>query len=184
MQFCHDLKKENNQVAPPLPSSFKLIPILFYMAIAGCAFFAAYYLLQYNQAEKDRAAQEAIMAQEKKKTTQIEAQTTQLNEDLGKAKSMIEWVRGSRSVQPLALLITRKMDPGNSIVELSLERKIENPWQLQLFLRLNSDNIQLEDIIEKLRTNNYRAFSPVRNQGGDTLDYRATLIYQDRKTTT
>lgn len=183
MQPCHDLKKESGQIAPPLPASFRIIPILFYLAVAGCAFFAAYYLFQYNQAGSERTAQEAITAQEKKKTAQIEAQNKQLEDDLKTAKSMIEWVRGSRSIQPLALLITRKIDPGNSIVELALERKIENPWQLQLLLRLNSDNIQLEDIIEKLRTNNYRPFSPVRDQSGDTLDYRATLIFQERKTT-
>lgn len=181
MYICHDLKKESAPVSPPLPASFRVIPILFFAALAGCAFFIAYYMLQLNQAQKQRMAHEAVTMDEKKKMAQITTQQTQLDADLAKAKSMIEWVNGSRMVQPIAIKIASALEPGN-IVELQLQRKVENPWQLDLNLRLNGDGSQVETVTEKLRDEKYRPYRPQRTAGAETTDYRATLIYQKSTT--
>ena len=109
MLVCHDLKFEADPVAPPLPSGLRMIPILFYVAIVGCAFFTAYFMIQRNAAERARLAQERITAEEKKKIAQIQLKHTELEGDLTQAKSMIDWVKGSSPLQKLAMAINRKV---------------------------------------------------------------------------
>ncbi len=180
MQLCHDLKIEADPVAPPLPGSLRAIPILFYLSVAGCAFFAAYFMLQKNSVEKVRTSQERITAGEKTKIAQIQKQTKGLQANLKKADSMIEWIKGSHSLQPLAMIINRSVDPSIGIVELDLNRHRENPWQIQLKLKLNGgETDQLEETIGLLQSNQYRAFSPSRSRDAQSITYTTTLIKQD-----
>ena len=180
MLVCHDLKKEMEPVAPPLPASLRVIPVLFYAAAAGCAFFAAYFMIQKNAAVKDRVVQERITTTQTKKMVQIQVQYQKLEDDLNRAKSMIEWIRGSHSLQPLAVTIARSIDAGSNILELSLKRNNENPWQTQFSIQYNgNDSAQMEHTNGILNDEEgFRSFNPTITQNDESLAYSATLFKQ------
>ena len=182
MLVCHDLKNETDPVSPPLANGLRMVPVLFYVAVAGCAFFTAYFMIQKNAVERARVAQERITAEESKKIAQIQMKQKELETDVNKAKSMIEWVRGSDIIQPLAMAINKSIDPtGSTINSLKLSRSPENPWQIQMDLRLNgSDYVtsQLENTLLKIEEEKYKKFSPRRSQEEMGLTYSATLIKQ------
>ena len=181
MLVCHDLKKDMEPVAPPLPHSMRVIPVLFYVAVAGCAFFAAYFMIQKSSAAKARIAQEQITATQTKKMAQIQIQNQQLEADLNKAKSMIEWIRGSHGLQPLAVIIARSIETGSSIIDLTLARTKENPWQTQFNIKYGGENSneQMEETNRILTDlEGFRSFQPTISQNAQSLTYSATLFKQ------
>ena len=182
MQICHDLKKGAEGVSPPLPSVAKLIPISFYVAASLCGFFAAYCFVQKNAEAKSRLVQEKITSDEKRKMAQVQTQHAALENDLKTAKAMIDWVKGSQALQPLATDIATAIQPGTNIVELTLGRRKENPWMIHLALELTGDLAtgQLEDTIVQLQTK-YQTFNPSKNQESpESISYKATLVPKDR----
>lgn len=180
MFVCHDLKKEIEPVSPPLPNSLRVIPVLFYAAVTGCAFFSAYFMIQKGAAEKAKLAQEQITAEEKKKIALVEAKHKALEADVNEAKSMIEWVRGSDVIQPLAMLINSSINTDfTSINKLTLSRRADNPWQIELDLKLNGSDTgigQLEKTLSDLESAQFKKFSPRRATDESGLNYSATLI--------
>ncbi len=180
MLVCHDLKLSTEPVAPPLPSSLRVVPILFYVAIAGCAFFAAYFMIQKGAAERSRVAQERVTAEEKRKIAQIQMRHQELESDLNKAKSMIEWVKGSEMMQPLAMKINDSVDVNfANINRLALTRDSEIPWQIKLDLQLNTmENGILERTIGVLDPD-FRKIAPRRVQQETGVSYSVTLMKQN-----
>lgn len=181
MLVCHDLKKEVEQVSPPLPNGLRMIPILFYIALAGCAFFTAYFMIQKNASERDRAAQERVTAEEKKRISQIQLKHQALENDVKKANSMIEWVKGSDELQPLAMTINRSIDPNLSTINrLKLSRANDNPWQVQLDMKINTDDPGLlEQTLTELENARFKKFNPRRTQDEEGVNYSATLIKEE-----
>ena len=179
MLVCHDLKNETDVVSPPLSNGLRMIPTLFYVAVAGCAFFTAYFMIQKGAAEKARFAQERIIAEESKKIAQVNLKQKELEIDINKAKSMIEWVRGSDVIQPLAMTINKSIDPlsGSTLQYLKLSRNAENPWQIKLELKINgAESEALEGTLARIDEENYKKFSPRRSQEESSMNYSATLI--------
>ena len=183
MLVCHDLKFESDPVAPPLSSGLRMIPVLFYVAVAGCAFFTAYFMIQKNASERARLAQERVTAEEKKKIAQIQMKHNELEGDVKKANSMIDWVKGSSPVQGLAMKLNSSIqsDGDSSIRSLKLSRTPESPWQIKLALTLNvaDGNPEiLETMLDNLGQGNgrYKRFNPQRTQDENSVHYTATLI--------
>ena len=167
MLVCHDLKFEIDPVAPPLPSGLRVVPMLFYAAIVGCAFFAAYFTIQKNASERARLAQDRITAEEKKKIAQVQIKQTELEADIKRANSMIDWVAGSDPIQKLTMIINNSVYDDTTINSLKLTRRPESPWQIQMSLRLNADNpSDLDATLEKLEEAKYRRYSPQRRGTG------------------
>lgn len=185
MLVCHDLKFENDPIAPPLSNGLRMIPVLFYLSIVGCAFFVAYFMIQKNAAERARVAQEQITADEKKKIAQVQMKHNELEGDVKKANSMIDWVRGSTPIQGLAMIVNNAMASedadGTTINMLKLSRVPESPWQIKLDLTLNTTeqsylDLALDKLSEGVGTERYKRFSPQRSQSEATINYTATLI--------
>ena len=186
MLVCHDLKFEADPVAPPLPNGLRMIPVLFYIAIAGCAFFTAYFMIQKNASERGRLAQERVTAEEKKKIAQVQMKYNDLEGAVKKASSMIAWVKGSTPIQRLAMTInnsvlknSEEMGGDSTIRTLKLSRKQESPWQIKLALTLNgSDPEGLNVLLEELGNGaeKYKRFNPQRSVGEASVNYTATLI--------
>ena len=186
MLVCHDLKFENDPVAPPLSNGLRVIPVLFYVAVAGCAFFAAYFMIQKNASERARLAQERVTAEEKKKIAQIQMKHNELEGDVKKANSMIEWVKGSTPIQRLAMTINNsvmknsiELGGDSTIRTLKLSRTPDSPWQIKLGLTLNgSDTEGLNQTLEDLGSGpeKYKRFNPQRSVDDTSVVYTATLI--------
>jgi len=175
-----DLKTDRKDISPPLPMVFRLVPILFYGAIAfslivgSVAFWNARVATQRRDAIKQKiAAVNAEIAQTKARRAELEGR-------IREATDLEAWVLASMPLQPLVVGIIRSMAPNSSIVELSLERDPETPSQLKLGLRLNSDSDkQLEETLAKIEKMHYREFSPTQTRVRGDLDYRASLLWQN-----
>lgn len=181
MLVCHDLKFETDPVAPPLSNGLRMVPILFYLAVVGCAFFVAYFMIQKNSAERARVAQERITAEEKKKIAQVQMKHNELEGDVKKANSMIDWVKGSSPIQGLSMMINDSISEaaGTTINTLKLSRTVESPWQIQLGLTLNTQDPSYLDLaLDTLSTGTekYKRFNPQRSVSDATINYTATLI--------
>ena len=180
-----DLKTDRKDIMPALPMVFRIVPILFYGALAFLVVIGslAFWNMRVATQKRDAIKQRITSLQTEIATTK--ADRAALEAKIREATDLEAWVLASMPLQPLIVAIVRSMDPQSSIVDLKLERDDETPSQLRLGLRLNTNSDQqLEDTLEVIRRMNYREFSPTQTRVRGDLDYRASLLWQNphRKT--
>lgn len=175
-----DFKSDRKDITPPLPVVLRLVPLLFYCSIAVAIILSSIFFIQFRLAVQKRDAHKAQTASIAAQTQDARNQRTALEAQIKKASDIQNWVASSRPIQPLLVEIIRSMGPRASIVDLRVDREIENPAQIKLGLKLATDSTkQLDLTMEKIYTLNYRAFSPTQTLGRGELDYKATLVHQD-----
>ncbi len=176
-----DFKAERKDVTPPLPVVLRLVPILFYCSIAGTVIFSMIFFLQFRLGIKKRDDHKAQTTSLGAQTQEAKSQRTALEAQIKKATDVKKWVANSLPLQPLLVEIVRSMSPKVSIVDLKLERALDDPSQILLAINMNTDSTkQLDLTMEKIAALNYRAFSPMREFGRGVLDYKATLVRDTR----
>lgn len=175
-----DLKTDRKDIMPPLPMVFRLVPILFYSAIAFSLVVGSTAAWNGRVAAQRRDAIRDKIASLNNEITQTKSSRAALEAKIREATDLENWVLASMPLQPLVVGIVRSMGPNSSIVELSLERDAETPSQLRLGLRLNTDSDkQLEQTLEVIRGMFYREFSPTQTRVRGDLDYKASLLWQN-----
>lgn len=175
-----DFKTERKDVVPPLAPIFRLVPFLFYGSLLALAVVGAMSFLKMRAESQKRDQLNADVTSLNAEIEQTKAQRAALESEIRKATDMEAWVLGSMPIQPLVVAIARSMETRSSIVDLTIERDADNPAQLKLALRLNTDSDkQLEKTLDVIRSMNYREFSPTQTMVRGDLDYRATLIWTD-----
>jgi cell division protein FtsB len=175
-----DLKTDRKDIMPALPMVFRVVPILFYGALAFLIVTGslAFWNMRVATQKRDAIKQRITSLQTEIATTK--ADRAALEVKIREATDLEAWVLASMPLQPLIVAIVRSMDPQSSIVDLKLERDTETPSQLRLGLRLNTNSDQqLEDTLEVIRRMNYREFSPTQTRVRGDLDYRASLLWQN-----
>ena len=175
-----DLKTDRKDIMPALPMVFRIVPILFYGALAFLVVIGslAFWNMRVATQKRDAIKQRITSLQTEIATTK--ADRAALEVKIREATNLEAWVLASMPLQPLIVAIVRSMDPQSSIVDLKLERDTETPSQLRLGLRLNTNSDQqLEDTLEVIRRMNYREFSPTQTRVRGDLDYRASLLWQN-----
>jgi hypothetical protein len=175
-----DLKTDRKDIMPPLPMVFRLVPILFYGAIAFTLIVGSSAFWNARVATQRRDAIREKIAAVKSEISQTKSSRATLEARIREATDLENWVLASMPLQPLVVGIVRSMAPNSSIVELNLERDAETPSQLRLGLRLNTDSDkQLEQTLDVIRKMHYREFSPTQTRVRGDLDYKASLLWQN-----
>ena len=178
-----DLKTDRKDVMPPLPMVFRLVPILFYGAIAFSLVVGSVAFWNVRVATQQRDAIRQKIESLNSEIAQTKAARATLENKIREAADLENWVLASMPLQPLVVAIVRSMAANSSIVELNLERDAETPSQLRLGLRLNTDSDkQLEDTLEVIRDMHYREFSPTQTRVRGDLDYKASMLWQNSYT--
>lgn len=177
--LCHDFKTPRTDTSRRLPNSFRMVPVIFYLAMVLGAYFMTMDVISYRAAKADKAKYDQIKAQHDAEKAKLQAQTGTLNVESARANEVAKWIEGTRVMQPICVKIARSISAEARLSELLLERNEQLPNQLVLNMKLSdgsvSDMQQIQTNIEQL---NYRAYSPQQSKQGDVIEYRSNLVWQ------
>ena len=177
-----DFKTERKDLLPPLPMIFRLVPLLFYLSIIFFAVVGSVGVWHSRVAEERRLSLLGETASLQAEIEQTKAARVALDDQALEAMDLENWVLGSMPLQPLVVEIVRSVGENSSIAKLSLERDPETPSQLKLALTLRTDSdAQLDATLNAIRKLNYIDLSPTQTMVQGNLEYRATLLRDDRK---
>lgn len=172
-----DFKTERKDLLPPLPMVFRLVPLLFYLAIVFLAVVGSVAVWHSRAASERYQSLVGQTAQLNAKIQELKNARNALDDRTLEAMDLENWVLGSMPLQPLVVAMVRSVGEDSSIVDLSLERDPETPAQLKLALTLRTDSDkQLEVTLEAIRALGYRDLSPTQSMVKGNLEYRATLL--------
>jgi len=177
--LCHDLKTERPGLSGGMPGIFRIVPLLFYLAIIYGIAVNGYKVYRFQQLRVAISEHEARAEAENLQKNQITQKQQQMLDEINRAEEMAAWLNGARPVQPVVLSICRSFGANSSISQLSLERNPEIPEHTAFLIKINGDaNRQLEGTIAALNELNYFPYSSQQVQGENALDYQATLVWR------
>ncbi|MFV1993868.1 MAG: hypothetical protein ACC661_00415 [Verrucomicrobiales bacterium] len=178
--LCNDLKTERQDVSQGLPPYFKAIPVLFYIGIVAGLGLGTWFFLSLRAATVERDQWVDMESREKSAGEKLDAEMTEVMDQNERARDVVAWMEGAQAVQPLSVAITRSVAPTVTISELSLTRNAEIPSQIYFSLKMDGgEPDQIDRTLASLKELNYRAYSPSETRARDSLDYKATLIWQN-----
>jgi hypothetical protein len=178
--LCHDFKTPRTDTSRRLPNSFRAVPLLFYLAVVGGAYFMTTDILGYRKAKESKAHAEEVKAQHEAALSKAAGDKRQLDVLTARAESIAKWVEGTRVVQPIGVKVARAIPPEVRLNELYIERNEELPAQLSLSLRMNGGTMAHVQTIERdISALNYRTNGSQQTKQGEMLEYRTNLSWQD-----
>ncbi len=176
--LCHDFKSLRPDVSRRLPATFRFVPITFYLALVGSAYFVTMDILSLRKADQARLVAEQMVQEKTSAKEKFEADKHAIDVEKAKAEQLAKWVEGTRVMQPICVEAARALRGEVRIAELSLDRNSQLPAQIDVSLRLTgaetSHVAALENAFTKL---NYRSYSPQQARTKDVIDYRSTLVF-------
>ncbi len=175
----HDLKTERPEIAPPLPVTLRIVPLGFYLAVAASIGIAGYSMFQIRQASAELDRWNAQSAATQTELNRTKGERASLESRAKRASDFVNWVEGSRNLQPLVATICRSIGSRAAITELALAREDKAPFQIKVSVALQTDETrQLDATLEEITRMNFRPYSAQQRQSRDQIDYEATLIWQ------
>lgn len=178
--LCHDFKTPRTDTARRLPSSFRAIPAIFYVALVGSAYVMTMDYFNYKKAlrQKNEASEREKISKDQRDA--LRAEKSSLEAEAGKAEKVAQWMEGARNIQPIAVKIARAVQNDTRITQVALERSEQVPANLALTIHLTGSKIatELSSIESALGQLLYRSYSPQQVKNGDIVEYHSTLVRQ------
>jgi hypothetical protein len=178
--LCHDFKTPRTDTARRLPSSFRAIPAIFYVALVGSAYVMTMDYFNYKRAltQKNEAGERKKVSEEQRDALRTEK--AGLESEATKAEKVAQWMEGARNIQPIAVKIARAVQTETRITQVALERSEQVPANLALTIHLNGSKVstELASIEAALGQLLYRSYSPQQTKNGDAVEYHSTLVRQ------
>lgn len=178
--LCHDFKTPRTDTSRRLPTSFRAIPVIFYIALIGSA-----YVMTMDYFSYKRALQTKTEADERKSLSEsqrdaFKSEKADLESEATKAEKVAEWMEGARNIQPIAVKIARAVQTETRITQVELERSEQVPANIALTIHLNGSKVptELAAIESALGQLLYRSYSPQQTNNGDVVEYHSTLVRQ------
>jgi len=175
----HDFKTPRVDGSRRLPRTFMLVPVLFYLSVVGGSYFGITSYKSYS----DSIAQRDTFSSKKKdleaQRAKVALEITNINKEKLKAEKIATWVEGTRMIQPVGVAITRSIPPEVSLSEMSFERSVELPAQINLSIRINNGGMEeVGKIQNSIQAMKYHAYNSQQIKNGDVLDYKTILVWK------
>ena len=178
--LCHDFKTPRADTSRRLPSSFRAIPVVFYVALVGCAYVMTMDYFNYKAALKQKTDAEERQKISEGKSEALKNEKSSLEAEATKAEKVAQWMEGARNIQPIAVKIARAVQADTRITQVALERSEQVPANIALTIHLNGSKVsnELAAIESSLGQLLYRSYSPQQTKNGDVVEYHSTLVRQ------
>lgn len=176
--LCHDFKTPRTDTSRRLPSSFRFIPVLFYVAVVGCAYFMTTDYFGYKKAQQDKKVADDRKTQLEGERDAFQKELAELEAEAKKAEGVAQWMEGARNLQPIIVKIARAVQQETRLGTLSLERSEQAPANVALTMKVTGTNAAtevaaIESAISQLQ---YRSYAPQQTKTDDVIEYRSTLV--------
>ncbi|MEM1441821.1 MAG: hypothetical protein AAGF67_05735 [Verrucomicrobiota bacterium] len=179
--IIHDLKTERQNVSEGLPAAYKLVPVAFYIVSVATVILSLFFYLSKKAYESTETVMRDRATQAQTQQTSFVAQSNSITSESKKAEGIAQWLEGSRSLQPVTVVVARSMGKDSTIAELSLDRNPEIPAHTFMQLKIDGGGSQqIENTINEIKALNYLPYSAQQVKGRNSTDFQATLIYSDR----
>jgi hypothetical protein len=143
----------------------------------ACAVLCAKFYFAMRASQDEQTEWEQAKEAETETSGRLGVQMSATEKEKDRAEEVLAWLNGSRSLQPINMVISRSVSDKSSIQELSLIRKEEDPSQLAIRMKLSGDTAkQMVATLQALKDFNYRPYFEQRKSTEEILDYEATLI--------
>ncbi len=178
--LCHDFKTPRNDSSRRLPASFRAIPAIFYLALAGSSYIMLMDYFHYKSALKQKTESDERRQLSEAQRDSFKSEKSDLEAEALKAEKVAQWMEGARNIQPIAVQISRAVQTETRITEVSLERSEQVPANIGLTIHLNGSKVstELAAIEAALGRLYYHSYSPQQTKNGDVVEYHSTLVRQ------
>lgn len=178
--LCHDFKTPRTDTSRRLPSSFRAIPVIFYVALVGSAYVMTMDYFNYKSALRQKNEASERKKQSAEQRDALKAEKAELEAEATKAEQVAQWMEGARNIQPIAVKIARAVQAETRITQVALERSEQVAANLELTIHLNGSKVstELAAIETALGQLLYRSYSPQQTKNGDAVEYHSTLVRQ------
>jgi len=176
--LCHDFKSPRADASRRLPSSFRFVPIAFYLAIVGGIYFVTMDILSLRRAEQERVTSEQLRKEHEETKAKLAEEKLKVDVETAKARDVAKWVEGTRVLQPICVEAARAIQGEVKIAEFALDRNVQLPSQSDVSMRLTgADASQIAAVENAFGKLNYRPYSPQQARTQEMIDYRSTLVF-------
>jgi hypothetical protein len=176
--LCHDFKSPRADASRRLPSTFRFIPIAFYLSILGGIYVVTMDVAKLRRAEQERVSAEQLKKEHDETRAKLESEKLAMDIEKAKAEAVAKWVEGTRVIQPLIVEAARTIQGEVRIAELALDRNAELPAQIDVSLRLTgADSAHVTAVEQAFGKLNYKPYSQQQARTQEMIDYRSTLVF-------
>jgi cell division protein FtsL len=176
--LCHDFKTPRTDTARRLPSTFRFIPIIFYVALVGSAYMMTMDYFAFQKAKRQKVEADERKSRIESERDALNAEFAELEAESKKAEAVAQWMEGARNIQPIVVKVARAVAAETRLGTLSLERDEDVAANLALGLKVSGANatseiVNIENALGQLQ---YRSLSPQQTKIEDTIEYHSTIV--------
>lgn len=180
--IIHDIKTERANVSGGLPAGYKIVPLSFYLASVASIFLSLYFFLSKSAYEDNEATMASQLSHAQAQKSQFISQQQQVVSASRRAEGFAEWLEGAHPLQPVVAAIGRSMGKDSTVANLTLDRNPEIPAHTFLQLKVDgAGSSQIDSTRSDIYSLDYLTYSEQQVKGRNSIDFQATLIFNDKE---